>query len=341
MQEFEYELGLSFLSQDEKLADRLNEELNNYTSIYYYREHEREQVFESGTELYNQMFSQKVKFIIVLYREEWGKRGITSVEKTAIKSVLIDEQRGIDYILLVSLDEKRPKWWGDKISFNYEESKFSTLVEIILFNYKRIGGEINEVDPIQKIQRLRELNKKKDEKIKFLTQNDGKAIELLHKEFNSLMELFKIKIAELGNDFNFHIEEGPIVNHAVAPAYLIYTNQTTNQNEKFRIFVYLHRTNWYSIKDYSLTIFAGYPVDINGSRFSPTNKFKFTVDNDLKPGWKFLNDDELFYSSKEVLKILFVELQNYLEKESNPNDNSLFPGNMYIGDEPRSRANRF
>jgi hypothetical protein len=340
MQEFKYELGISFLSKDEKLAERLNEELKLQVSTYFYKEHEKKQVFQDAVELYDEIFSQQVRFSIILYRDGWGDKGITSVEKRAIKSVLIDDDRGIDFILLVSLDGKRPRWWGDKISFNYEESKFNSLVEVILHSYKRIGGEINDVDPIKKIQRQREIKKKKDEKLKFLNQINGRAIQLMHDEFTNLIELFKVKLEELGSEVSSTIEDRPISYYAGAPAYLIYNTQTTNESEKFRVYVYLKRTNINSVEDSLLYIYAGHQTDMGGNE-PPSNKiFKFTVDDDLNPGWELINDDATFYSSKEVLNFLFVELHKHLEKIAKPKDNAFFIENMYIGGGSRSRDNR-
>lgn len=339
---YEFELGISFLTQDENLAERLNEELNQHVKTYFYKEHEKKQVFQDAVELYDEIFSQQVRFSIILYRDGWGDKGITSVEKRAIKSVLIDDDRGIDFILLVSLDGKRPRWWADKISFNYEESKFNSLVEVILHSYKRIGGEVNEVDPIKKIQRQRELKKKKDEKLKFLNQINGQAIKLMHDEFTNLIELFKIKLEELGSDINFNIDHKPIVINSMTHSYLTYNTRTTIEDEKFRVFVYLIKENISTIEGSLLYIYAGYQFEWHKLSVPPADKiFKFTVDNDLNPGWELTNDDETFYSSKEVLNFLFVELHKFLEKIAKPKDNAFFIENIYLTGESRSRDNRF
>jgi len=105
-----YEVAFSFLQQDEKLAYEISDLIKDRLSTFIYSEHQKELAGSDGEKTFNEVFGEKARIVVILYREEWGKTKWTRIEETAIRNR--GHEEGYDFTLLVQLEPsaKMPKW---------------------------------------------------------------------------------------------------------------------------------------------------------------------------------------------------------------------------------------
>ena len=140
---FEFDVAFSFLQEDEEIARKINELIKDRCSTFIYSDHQKELVGKDGTETFRQVFSEKARIVVVLYRESWGTTLWTRVEENAIKIRAYEESA--DFTLFFSLDKGKPNWlsktqiWYDADRFGIE--LFIPIIEKRIVEY---GGQLKE-----------------------------------------------------------------------------------------------------------------------------------------------------------------------------------------------------
>src|SRR5688572_17252134 len=107
---YQYEIAFSFLQQDEGLAFEINDLIQDRYSTFIYSQHQKELAGADGEIKFNEVFGEKARIVIVLYRESWGTTPWTRIEETAIRNRAHTE--GYDFTMFVQIDpqSKMPKW---------------------------------------------------------------------------------------------------------------------------------------------------------------------------------------------------------------------------------------
>src|SRR3977135_1846030 len=98
-----YDVAVSFLSADEALAVKLDQDLSETLSVFVYSKRQEELAGTDGLESFRQTFLSQSRLIVVLYRDGWGKTRWTSVEELAIKERVFNGHW--KSLLFVMLDE--------------------------------------------------------------------------------------------------------------------------------------------------------------------------------------------------------------------------------------------
>jgi hypothetical protein len=110
--DFKFDLGFSFLGEDEPLARSLNDALKDRISTFIYSDAERQVQLagRDGEELFARVFGRECRTVAVLYRVGWGERGFTSAEATAIRNRAFEF--GYDFSTFIPLDKPptAPVW---------------------------------------------------------------------------------------------------------------------------------------------------------------------------------------------------------------------------------------
>jgi len=76
-----YDIALSFVSQDENLAMEIYTELSKSLDVFIYSEYQKELADDDGISKFKEIFTERTKLRVVLFREEWGNTDWTSVEE--------------------------------------------------------------------------------------------------------------------------------------------------------------------------------------------------------------------------------------------------------------------
>lgn len=140
-EEYKYDVGFSFLQQDEQLAIELADRIRDRVEVFIYSEQQKELIANDGVDAFSQVFRKEARVVVVLYREDWGKTKWTRIEETAIKSRQFDE--GFKFLVIVSLDRKHPVWypetwvWGDLQRYGIDG-----LASVIETRVRETGGRV-------------------------------------------------------------------------------------------------------------------------------------------------------------------------------------------------------
>lgn len=107
---FKYDVAFSFLAGDEGVAVQLNDLLQGRMITFLYSERQAELAGADGESVFNRVFSEVTRSVVVLYREGWGQTPWTRIEETAIRNR--GHVEGYDFCLFVPLDlmPAVPRW---------------------------------------------------------------------------------------------------------------------------------------------------------------------------------------------------------------------------------------
>ncbi len=140
---YEFEVAFSFLEDDEKIAYEINDTIQDRYSTFIYSQHQKEIVGTDGAETFRQVFEEKSRIVVVIYREQWGKTFWTRIEENAIKHRVLEESA--DFTIFVSLDGNKPKWLSKtQIWYDYNRFGAKSTAAIIEKKITEYGGEIRE-----------------------------------------------------------------------------------------------------------------------------------------------------------------------------------------------------
>src|ERR1700741_1564790 len=108
----EFDVAISFLSQDEALARSIAEKLAPL-KVFVYSKDQEKVAGREGIEAFRDIFRHSCRVAMVLYRDGWGKTPWTAVEEIAIRDLCLENR--FDPLMFVRLDlaGDRPKWVPD------------------------------------------------------------------------------------------------------------------------------------------------------------------------------------------------------------------------------------
>src|SRR5438046_2362851 len=148
-----YDIAISFLSDDEPHALKLQHELSENLKIFVYSKRQEQLAGTDGLETLRQAFFSQSRLLVVLYRDKWGKTPWTRVEETAIKEHALNE--GWKSVLFVMLDERStpPRWLPETlIRLNYRQFG-PALVGAIKMRAAELGSELKTETAVEKAKR--------------------------------------------------------------------------------------------------------------------------------------------------------------------------------------------
>jgi hypothetical protein len=159
---YEFEVAFSFLKEDENLASQINDAILERYSTFIYTEQQKELVGKDGTETFRQVFEEKSRIVVVLYREVWGTTFWTRVEENAIKRRAFEESP--DFTVFISLDGNKPNWLSEtQIWYDFERFGIKPAAAIIEKRIAEYGGHTREESVIDRATRQkREIKRKKE-----------------------------------------------------------------------------------------------------------------------------------------------------------------------------------
>jgi hypothetical protein len=107
---YEYDVAFSFLAQDEALAVRLGDLLQDRMRVFIYSRRQGEVAGTDGEQTFTRVFGERSRLVVVLYRDGWGKSPWTRIEETAIRNRAYEH--GYDFVKFIPLTESPhlPEW---------------------------------------------------------------------------------------------------------------------------------------------------------------------------------------------------------------------------------------
>lgn len=188
--EYIYELGFSFLKQDEAIAFDINDHIQDRLSTFIYSKKQEELGGTDGEKKFNKVFYEECRVVIVLYRDGWGETPWTRIEETAIKNRAFD--KGWDFLLFVNLDTNSslPSWIPKtQIWLDYQRFKTEGAIAVIDQKVKETGG-ITRLETIaDRAERLKRLRTAEKIREAYLWSQD--AVREANNELQRIVEKLK------------------------------------------------------------------------------------------------------------------------------------------------------
>lgn len=130
--EHKYDVAISFLSDDEEIAQELYELLSPSLRVFIFTKRQDDVAGTNGLDTFRRVFRSDSSLVVVLYRDGWGETPWTRVEKIAIEERFLKD--GPEFLFIVSLSSKStpPPWIPDTlIRFNLDDYGIDQAVGVI------------------------------------------------------------------------------------------------------------------------------------------------------------------------------------------------------------------
>ena len=185
MSTFRYDVAISFLSTDERLASSLAEALAGRATVFIYTERQRELAGTDGLEEFSKAFGRDSRVCVVFYREGWGETQWTRVEAAAIKERGL--RTGWDFLLAISLDGGAPIWLPrSQLWLQWERFGLSAAVAVVERKITEGGGILHDPTPVERAAQLAAAGTRQAEIQRRLQSTEGVALAK-----RALTELFE------------------------------------------------------------------------------------------------------------------------------------------------------
>lgn len=171
---FEYDVAFSFHSRDESLAVELNDLLQDRFKTFLYSEQQKVLAGRDGEEVFNAVFSQAARIVVVLCRAEWGQTPFTRIEQTAIRNRAFHE--GYDFTLFVPTTEPAeiPKWLPrPQLYFGLQRFGTKGAAAVIESKIQQAGGEAHDETAEARAARFKRAAALKEAKKRFRESDKG------------------------------------------------------------------------------------------------------------------------------------------------------------------------
>lgn len=189
---YEFDVAFSFLNQDESLAYEINDLVQDRFKTFLYSERQKELAGTDGEKTFNEVFSEKARIVVILFREEWGTTSWTRIEETAIRNRA--HNNGYDFTTFVQLDpnSKMPIWLPkNRIYYNYDRWGIKGLAPVIEARIQEAGGE-NKPDTLEdQAARMKRQMLNHKERQMFLQSDEAYA--KAQEKFNELIKLLQAR----------------------------------------------------------------------------------------------------------------------------------------------------
>lgn len=171
---FKYDVAFSFLQQDEDLATKLNDLIQDRLKTFLYSKRQGEIAGTDGETSFGRVFAQDARTVVVLYRRGWGETPWTRIEQTGIRNRAYE--KGYDFCLFIPLDRPPivPEWLPKtQIWFNLDRWGVSGAAPIIERRAQERGALSREESVQDRTARFRRDAEFQAKRTQFLKSADG------------------------------------------------------------------------------------------------------------------------------------------------------------------------
>jgi len=149
--DFEYDVAISFLAQDEPLANEIQTRLQPPLRVFLYSKAQERVAGTDGAESFREVFRQRSRIALVLYRPGWGETRFTRVEAAAIKDYILEA--GWERLMFVRLtrEGETPKWVPESyIYLDLERFTIDDLVGAVKAKASQLGATLRAQTPAER-----------------------------------------------------------------------------------------------------------------------------------------------------------------------------------------------
>jgi hypothetical protein len=290
---YQYDIGFSFLAEDELIASRIVDELSKNFKVFFFPTNQKEIAAKDGVDTFSEVFSRKTRLNLVLYREKWGNTKWTRIEEAAIKTRIFDGD-GWDSLFFIKLDDHEiPNWINSTYIYaDFNKFTFEELIGAIKYRIQERGGVSSEETISNILERDKRNQKIKQEISAFLEGEQG--LHNANSEVQNLLSLLEIRHEELKNTAE-SISVGPLLKDSKKVSFPMggihlhfiwkpfYSNSLDNSHLEIILYPYFEKSG-------------------KGKSFF----YSFTMNNLKQIGWKN-NPNHDFITSEDLIDFWIKE----------------------------------
>ena len=306
---YHYEIAFSLLAQDAGIALEINGLLSNRYSTFLYSERQKEIAGTDGELKFKSVFAEESRFVVVLYRDGWGKTPWTRMEEDAIRGRAYHE--GYDFVKFIPLDEKQvvPQYLPrTQLWISALRNGIKGAASAIEARLEDIGGEITLENTTQRAARLSKELEFDKRKLEFIGSSEG--VRAATESFKLLGDYLQEKIEEIHkqeNSIKFSIKrlQGIIVimglEHCLKLSWKTnYSNSLTDS--------YLNLELWDRHPPFPGITLLDNPKSLGSKRFN------FELLNLGEGGWVSDSIDKLELNAEKMSEFSFMHYMNWTKK---------------------------
>lgn len=139
--EYKYDLAISLLDEDAQIGWDIVNKLGNPDKIFFYKKDVDEITFTNGVNAFSDIFSVQARFILVLYRENFGNTDWTAIEYSVIQERFKKTiKTNNSPILFCKLDNSPNPTWLPETYIYFKVSQLDELIRLLRKKITDFGG---------------------------------------------------------------------------------------------------------------------------------------------------------------------------------------------------------
>ena len=289
----QYDIAISFLSEDLTLALKIADELQPEFSVFVYERKQKDLAGTDGMESFRVAFRSRSRLNVIRFRPGWGERGYTLVESTAIKERALKDGRGWRTLLVVVLEDRKalPAWVPETdISLDFSHYGLEQTLGAIKTRAREVGALPKRPNPVEMARAIAQQRKFEQERIALMESERG--VDEATKEANTLIRLTDSLMAEIVTevpDLNIRHEavDNRFVGTAASGIEIRWVSLVVNSTERARLRVLEFDHNLILPSETGRNYRSGYPRVAAEQTFKPD----FTIE--YRWAWRDDRDDRL------------------------------------------------
>jgi hypothetical protein len=165
--QIKYDVAFSFCHEDEPQARELNDLIQDRFSTFLYSKKQEVLAGTDGQESFSSVFATEARFVVVFFREKWGKTPFTRIEETAIRNRAFN--KGYDFTLFIPREQQaRVPDWLPKPRLWYDWPRWGVkgAASVIEARIAELGGKPREesvLDHAARMQREMDFQKRREQ----------------------------------------------------------------------------------------------------------------------------------------------------------------------------------
>ncbi|WP_302173705.1 hypothetical protein [uncultured Hydrogenophaga sp.] len=245
MDQYKYDIALSFLARDESIAKDIYNRLKDRYNVFIYSEQQKTLAGKDGEAAFKQVFETEAKLVVVLYRPEWGSTPWTRMEETGIRDRAYKFGYGFTTFVALTDTPQVPDWFPkQRLYVGYERLGLDTVVTVIDARAQEAEIPSRELSVIEQAQILQKRRLFEAERVGFLSSYEGvQSAQNSEKKLRLLVEekFTELSVAAPSLRIEIHTNDAQLGISGVGPALLIgyrqvYGNTLTDSKFKVELF---------------------------------------------------------------------------------------------------------
>ncbi len=311
MDQFKYDVAISFLIEDISIATALHDMLSKSLRVFFFPRNQEELAGTDGLESMRAPFFRESRLNVVVYRVRWGNTPWTGVEAAAVRDSCLNCGFRNVFFFMVEPKDKKPKWLPDTpVRFNYGEFTLEQAVGAIKARVQERGGHFEPLTPLRRAELLRAEENYQKAKSRMRSEE---GLQRIHEEVTLLIRRVESQLGELKSHGHAEPEceakppEHVILRNEKVGMIIRWRQRWTNSLEDSGLFVEEYNSRLLFSSELGSLMYSRRPQIIQTQQFSPEISRGFAY------GWKSEEKAKGFISTESLADLCLIKFIDLVE----------------------------